>query len=276
MVIAGALGSLVHATTSFVSYVGNRSFRSSWILWYYLRPLVGIGIALIFYFLLRGGLLLVSTVPDVRTGINPFGIAAIVSLAGMFSKQATDKLSEVFDSLFKSNVDQERGDKLFDQKPAAAEMIKRSEIQGVRLEEGQTEANVSIWRLYQQLSPQVTRLPVFNENGALNCVIHQSLLYKFISEKSVQAADSDEPLTLAGLQALTLQDFLDTPRMRAMTRDAVAFVGPHATLSEAKAAMAAIEGCQDVFVTDDGGRSGKVLGWLTNGILAKLSSAGQG
>jgi hypothetical protein len=63
--------------------------------------------------------------------------------------------------------------------------------------------------------------------------------------------------------------------MRAMTRDAEAFVGPHATLSEAKAALAAIEGCQDVFVTDDGGRSGKVLGWLTNGMLAKLSSAGQ-
>src|SRR5262245_31444816 len=54
---AGALGSYVHAATSFASYVGNRRLVLSWMWWYVLRPLIGMALALIFYFVLRGGLL---------------------------------------------------------------------------------------------------------------------------------------------------------------------------------------------------------------------------
>jgi hypothetical protein len=36
----------------------------------------------------------------------------VAALAGMFSKQASDKLAEVFDTLFRSRADEERGDKL--------------------------------------------------------------------------------------------------------------------------------------------------------------------
>ena len=35
--------------------------------------------------------------------MNPFGIAALGGLAGMFSKQATDKLNEVFSTMFKTS-----------------------------------------------------------------------------------------------------------------------------------------------------------------------------
>jgi hypothetical protein len=44
--------------------------------------------------------------------MNPFGIAAMAGLVGMFSKQAIDKLNEVFTSLFGSKGDEKRGDKL--------------------------------------------------------------------------------------------------------------------------------------------------------------------
>jgi len=112
VIAAGALGSYVHAATSFVTYVGNRRLTSSWVWWYLLRAFVGVALALTFYFVIRGGLLSTSTTSK---DINAFGIAAISALAGLCSKQATDKLVEVFDTLFKTKPgtgDEERRDKL--------------------------------------------------------------------------------------------------------------------------------------------------------------------
>jgi hypothetical protein len=270
VIVAGALGSFVHAATSFATFLGNRSLKPSWTLWYFLRPLIGAGIALIFYFLVRGGLLLLVQSPQSYSDISPFGIAAVASLAGMFSKQATDKLREVFDSLFKSAGDNQRDDKLWEQKPVAAEMIKRNQIQAYRLADGQSEADVTVESLYELFGPRVTRVPVFNTDWSLNCLIHQSLLYKFISQASVEASrgTSPAPFTLADH---TLGEMLSKPGAGALARDAVAFVGPDATLADAKAAMEDVEGCQDVFVTDDGDSKGAVVGWLTNGMIAKLS-----
>jgi hypothetical protein len=94
---AATLGSSIHTLTSFVDYVGNRQLQTSWLLWYVYRVLVAIPLALIVYFVLRGGLL--STQASV-TDLNLFGFAAVAGLVGMFSKPATDKLNEVFSSLF--------------------------------------------------------------------------------------------------------------------------------------------------------------------------------
>ena len=44
--------------------------------------------------------------------LNPFGLVAIGALVGMFSKAATMKLGEVFDTLFKSEKAKESKDKL--------------------------------------------------------------------------------------------------------------------------------------------------------------------
>ncbi|MCU1266574.1 MAG: hypothetical protein JWM21_2892 [Acidobacteria bacterium] len=107
--LAGALGSFIHAGTSFADYVGNRKLGGNWIWWYLLRPFIGMTLALIFYFVVRGGFIS----PSAGGGdMNPFGIAAMAGLVGMFSKQAIDKLNEVFNSLFGSKGDEKRGDKL--------------------------------------------------------------------------------------------------------------------------------------------------------------------
>lgn len=97
VVLSSALGSYVHAAVSFTDYVGNRLLARSWIWWYLLRVLVGSSLALLFYFVIRGGFLSAGTN---SSDINPYGIAAISGLVGLFSKQATDKLSEVFDTAF--------------------------------------------------------------------------------------------------------------------------------------------------------------------------------
>jgi hypothetical protein len=100
VVLVSALGSFVHAATSFADYVGNRQLKISWVWWYLLRVLVGSALALLFYFAVRGGFFANDSS---SADVNPYGIAAISGLVGLFSKQATDKLREVFDTAFRVN-----------------------------------------------------------------------------------------------------------------------------------------------------------------------------
>lgn len=97
VLLTGAMGSFVHLLSSFVKYVGTRKFENNWILWYLLRPLIGMSLALIFYFAFRGGMM--TPTADVSQ-INIYGVLTISCLAGMFSKQATEKLNEVFSTVF--------------------------------------------------------------------------------------------------------------------------------------------------------------------------------
>jgi ABC-type transporter Mla maintaining outer membrane lipid asymmetry permease subunit MlaE len=107
--IAGALGGYIHLSTSFVDYIGNRRFYASWKWWYGLRPFIGSSLAIIVYFAARGGL--VAGTNGAST-LSPYGIAAMAGLAGLFSKQATDKLREVFDTLFKPTAPTKRAEPL--------------------------------------------------------------------------------------------------------------------------------------------------------------------
>ncbi|MFF4344483.1 hypothetical protein ACFY00_31735 [Kitasatospora sp. NPDC001540] len=109
---ASGLGSFVHAATSFATYAGNRQLLPSWLPWYLLRTAIGGALALLVYFLLRGGLFANGT--D-GTATNPYGFAGIAGLCGLFSKQATDKLREVFDTVLTTKDgagDDERDDKI--------------------------------------------------------------------------------------------------------------------------------------------------------------------
>jgi hypothetical protein len=109
VVVAGSLGSYIHMVTSFVDYVGNRKLTLSWTWWYLLRVFIGAALAVLLYFAFRGGLFSSSSQTNV---VNPYGIAALAGLAGMFHKKATDKMEEVFGVLFPSNKDDERADSL--------------------------------------------------------------------------------------------------------------------------------------------------------------------
>ena len=114
VIAAGALGSLIHTLTSFADYVGNRALSISWIWWLILRVPIGVALALLFYAVIRGGMI-VPSLPnsgDTTCLLNPYGIAAISALAGMFSKQATDKLRELFDTVFRTREPVNRADPL--------------------------------------------------------------------------------------------------------------------------------------------------------------------
>jgi hypothetical protein len=89
----------VYALRSLTWYAGNRNLKYSWMMTYYLQPIVGAGLATITYVVLRGGLVVVTTQasPDV---VNPFGFAAFGALVGLFSAQAAEWLKRIFEQVF--------------------------------------------------------------------------------------------------------------------------------------------------------------------------------
>ena len=115
--VMGGIGATVFIAVSFSDYVGNRRFERTWLWFYLVRFFVGPALAVIFYFTLRGGFLATSSS---GSDINPYGVAAMAGLVGLFSKQAGDKLHQVFDALFQvdpSHGDAARGDGVANPKP---------------------------------------------------------------------------------------------------------------------------------------------------------------
>ncbi|HUL36471.1 MAG TPA: hypothetical protein VLW47_02205, partial [Thermodesulfobacteriota bacterium] len=189
VLLIGAFGSFVHAATSFATFVGNKSLSPSWMWWYVLRPFIGMGIAAIFYFVIRGGLVLLSAQVELPN-LSPYGVGAFAALSGMFSKQATDKLSDIFDNLFKTQKgkgDEERADKLEEMRPIKDIMLGLNKIIFYKMGDKEEPKDVSIEKLYGYLKEGITRIPILDQNGAAKYIIHQSMLYKFISEMSMKA-----------------------------------------------------------------------------------------
>lgn len=189
--------------------------------------------------------------------ISPYGIAAVAGLVGMFSKQATDKLEELFNNLFKTDTstgDGKRGDKLKSAKPVADVMLTRGEM--TVYEAQGPDDSIPLNDIRALLRPGVTRIPILETSGALRYLIHELVL-------------SQGPTTGTPM----LSDLIAVPATAKLMRDAIAFVGGHATVGDAKSAMESLERCQDVFVTATGNRSEAVEGWLTNVDLGRALSA---
>ncbi len=105
---AGGLGACIHGATSFIYFCGKGQLFRSWGWWYIFRPFIGAGLAAIVYAALRGSLLTARMNPE---DMNIFGVVAIAGLSGMFSKQAVEKLRQIFDVLLaKFSETEERAD----------------------------------------------------------------------------------------------------------------------------------------------------------------------
>ncbi len=119
VLLAGALGSFLHVAQSYSDYVGNKTLKSSWAWWYSFRPFIGAGLALVFYAAVRGGVMAIATGSNAKASeLNPFGVVSVAAMVGMFSKAATMKLGEVFDTLFKSDKAKESKDTLTGSQPS--------------------------------------------------------------------------------------------------------------------------------------------------------------
>ena len=96
VLLAGALGSILHDLRSVYWYVGNRKLVLSWLAMFIVLPFAGATLALIFYLVVRGGFF--SPQSSFKE-TSPFGFAAFAALIGMFSPQAVLKLKEVAETL---------------------------------------------------------------------------------------------------------------------------------------------------------------------------------
>ncbi len=93
VILCGSLGSMVYFTSSFVNYVGNRTFGSTWFWFYISRPFVGGGMGIIFYFVLCSGKLIGVSADD------PMTVGMVSALVGLFSDKAVIKLSDIMNVL---------------------------------------------------------------------------------------------------------------------------------------------------------------------------------
>ncbi|MBN2349778.1 MAG: hypothetical protein JXJ22_13105 [Bacteroidales bacterium] len=107
ILLLGALGSSLHGIASISKFVGNNTYKESWALWYLLRPFVGAILSFLFYLLIRAGLF-----KNFETNSDFYTIIALSGLIGLFSKQALDKLSDLFDLIFKSDKEKDLSDKM--------------------------------------------------------------------------------------------------------------------------------------------------------------------
>ncbi len=103
LALMGALGSIVHAISSFTTFVGNRKFLTSWAWWYIFKPFLGGLVALAVFLVFRAGFGIGNYSLDKADCLKS---AAFAILIGLFAEQATIKMKDIFDALFTPRKEQ--------------------------------------------------------------------------------------------------------------------------------------------------------------------------
>lgn len=106
------------------------------------------------------------------------------------------------------------------------------------------------------------RLPIVDERGKVLYLLHRSFFDKFVSKKAGQENIKVRELTLTNLLAEKEYEnaFLS-----------FATVEKTAKLLSAKEAMDGNPNCSDIFVTEDGSRNTRAVGWITNAIVSETA-----
>ncbi|MBE0010966.1 MULTISPECIES: hypothetical protein [unclassified Arthrobacter] len=108
-----------------------------------------------------------------------------------------------------------------------------------------------------------SRIPILTQNDVVVMVIHEPDIDKYAQIKGTPAKDLKVTDTLGSLRN-------ENAELKRAVETFVAVAGA-ASVGEARDEMNKELGCKDVFVTDNGKVSGKVIGWLTNSDLARIA-----
>ncbi len=145
------------------------------------------------------------------------------------------------------------------------EMIGPGQIVRYKIEAGKTPKEVPLKTLLSLLGEKITRIPIVDANDAVLYIVHQSGLYKFVTNQTLKGRAVD-------IDVLTLQDLIDDAQIKNWVSNIV-FVPESASVADAKKAMEAQTGCQDLIVTKTGSKTEPMLGWMTNVDIGRLSKA---
>jgi hypothetical protein len=144
--------------------------------------------------------------------------------------------------------------------PVNQVMIRESDFVAYDLGAGESADAVPLTAVRQRMQtlvPPSRRLPIRNASGAVLYVIHDSTLTAYAESQGQTTATLDK----------TIGDMLTSSNFKELI-EAIGFVSEKARVDEARAVMVSIKNCNDVFVTPNGGRDERALGWLTNTLLA--------
>ncbi|HSR53174.1 MAG TPA: hypothetical protein VLV83_20310 [Acidobacteriota bacterium] len=109
--LAAGVGACISTILAYLQHASEKTdFKLSYAPWYVGRPLMGLMLGLVFYFLLKGGFLAtVNATGGQVSDFNDWGLAGVSALVGLFTKNAVEKLREVFQTLFRSGGDGQEG-----------------------------------------------------------------------------------------------------------------------------------------------------------------------
>jgi len=197
-------------------------------------------------------------------------------LAYFFSAQNLERTSATLDKAVIAVGQGGGGPPTQPSDPVYGKMIK---VENIKKKQDLTSKNLGQIRLLDlqrefqgaEPDPPASRL-VFLDGGKFRYLMHSSVLNAFLVSQLVSAAGQSVTGQPTAVGDLTLQNLVDDPESLRQISKLVAFVSGSATLADAKAAMDAIPGAQDIIVTKTGDAAGEVIGWLSNVDLVKLLS----
>ena len=104
------------------------------------------------------------------------------------------------------------------------------------------------------------RLPILDDAGRVKYMIHRSIIDKYIAEQAIAGN--------ANAKTLSLSDMITSDNYGQVAA-AFGTVGKTTKLIAVKQQIDGNPNCSDVFVTEDGTRNSKAVGWITNVIVAE-------
>jgi hypothetical protein len=146
--------------------------------------------------------------------------------------------------------------------PVQNVMVPRERFIAHDLTHGQEASAVLLAELYRKMTEAgVSRIPILSSSTAVQYVVHKATIDSF--------AASHEPPKDPVLLEETMANLLANTALKDLV-EATAFIGPDSVVQDARQAMRSKPGCNDVFVTKNGTRDSRVMGWLTNTDLAAM------
>jgi len=150
-----------------------------------------------------------------------------------------------------------------EQIPVVEAMISLEDMTAVKYTLSKPEDKVKLWEdivegVFNKYDKN--RLPILDDAGRVKYVIHRSIIDKFIAEKAI-SGDTDA-------KSLSLSDMIASDNYGQVAA-AFGAVGKTTKLIAVKQQIDGNPNCSDVFVTEDGTKNSRAVGWITNVIVAE-------
>jgi hypothetical protein len=150
-----------------------------------------------------------------------------------------------------------------EQIPVVEAMISLEDMNTAKYTLSKSEGEVKLWEdivlgVFNKYNKN--RLPILDSEGRVKYVIHRSIIDKFIAENAISGNGDAKSLSLGNL--IATDDYKQVA-------SAFGTVGKTTKLIAVKQQIDGNLNCSDVFVTEDGTKNTRAVGWITNVIVAE-------